>query len=63
MSSMILPAVGLLMPVALASSARVAAFRPSSRSRIVAWFASRRLAGIAGMERLYQTPAQPLGPG
>ena len=35
-SSMILPVVGLLIPVALASSARLAALRWSSCSRIVA---------------------------
>ncbi len=46
---MILPVVGLLIPVALASSARLAAFRSRSCSRMVAWLASRRLAGTAGM--------------
>ena len=46
-SSMILPVVGLLMPVALASSARLAALRPSNCPSRAAWFASLRFAGTA----------------
>ena len=58
---MILPVVGLLIPVALASSARLAALRPRSCSRIVAWLASRRLAGIAGKRPMYHAVGNPAG--